>query len=156
MANRKQPLLKAVEYNWGLKGPGDWSEVRWCVFYDGSYEVILVFNPSYEAFDDAWERNERPEPVKKKTTGRMADEAFSKLREAVKCGLWKDPSPDIDACDGTAWEIESCREDGGIENTSGDIGYIYGHRVLETIVRYLPDDGHLYDSSAFISMSRRK
>ena len=38
MANKKQPLLKAVEHNWGLTGPGDWSEVRWLVLYDGSYE----------------------------------------------------------------------------------------------------------------------
>lgn len=33
--------------------------------------------------------------------------------------------------------------------------YIYGHRVLETIVSLLPDDGNLYDSSAFISVSKK-
>ena len=48
MANKKQPLLKAVEHNWGLMGPGDWSEVRWRIFYDGSYEVISTFRPSSE------------------------------------------------------------------------------------------------------------
>ena len=51
MANKKQPLLKAVEHNWGLMGPGDWSEVRWRIFYDGSYEVISTFNPSFESFE---------------------------------------------------------------------------------------------------------
>ena len=155
MANKKQPLLKAVEHNWGLMGPGDWSEVKWRVFYDSSYEVISTFNPSSEAYDDAWKRNERPKPVKKKTTGKMADEAFSKLREAIKCGPWRDPSLDVDACDGVAWEIESYWEDGGIENSSGKLGYIYGHHVLETIVSLLPDDGNLYDSSAFISVSKK-
>ena len=80
MANKKQPLLKAVEHNWGLTGPGDWSEVRWLVFYDGSYEVISTFSPSSEDYDDAWKRNEQPKPVKKKTTGKLADDVISKLR----------------------------------------------------------------------------
>lgn len=85
MANKKQPLLKAVEHNWGLTGPGDWSEVRWLVFYDGSYEVISTFRPSSEDYDDAWKRNEQPKLVKKKTTGKLADDVISKLREAIKC-----------------------------------------------------------------------
>ena len=158
MANKKQPLLKAVEHNWGLMGPGDWSEVRWRIFYDGSYEVISTFNPSFESFEKIEEmlkRHERPKPVKKKTTGRMADEAFPKLCEAIKCEPWRDPSLDVHACDGVAWEIESYREDGSVENTSGKLDYIYGHRVLETIVSLLPDDGNLYDSSAFISVSKK-
>ena len=62
---------------------------------------------------------------------------------------------DVHACDGVAWEIESYREDGSVENTSGKLDYIYGHRVLETIVSLLPDDGNLYDSSAFISVSKK-
>ena len=118
MANKKQPLLKAVEHNWGLTGPGDWSEVRWLVFYDGSYEVISTFRPSSEDYDDAWKRNEQPKPVKKKTTGKLADDVISKLREAIKCEPWRGPSLDVHACDGVAWEIESYREDGSVENTS--------------------------------------
>ncbi len=156
MADKKQLLLKAVEHNWGLMGPGDWSEVKWCVFYDGSYEVITTFNPSFEDYDHVWERNERPKPVKKKTTGKITYEAFSKLQEAIKCEPWRDPSLDVHACDGVAWEIESYREDGGIENTSGKLDYIYGHRILETIVSLLPNDGNLFDNNAFISVSRKR
>ena len=155
MANKKQPFLKAVEHNWGLMGPGDWSEIKWHIFYDGSYEVISTFRPSSEDYDDAWKRNEQPKPVKKKTTGKLADDVISKLREAIKCEPWRDPSLDVHACDGVAWEIESYRKDGSVENTSGKLDYIYGHRVLETIVSLLPDDGNLYDSSAFISVSKK-
>ena len=55
-----------------------------------------------------------------------------------------------------AIDIDHCiREDGSVENTSGKLDYIYGHRVLETIVSLLPDDGNLYDSSAFISVSKK-
>ena len=106
-------------------------------------------------YDDAWKRNEQPKPVKKKTTGKLADDVISKLRESIKCEPWRDPSLDVHACDGVAWEIESYREDGSVENTSGKLDYIYGHRVLETIVSLLPDDGNLYDSSAFISVSKK-
>ena len=53
-----------------------------------------------------------------------------------------------------AWELEAYREDGSIEKTSGKLGYIYGDRVLETIVSLLPQDGNHYDSSAFISINR--
>ena len=177
MANKKQPLLKAVEHNWGLTGPGDWSKVRWRIFYDGSYEVVSTFNPSsddcHDAHDihsapdaycvneaynahndhcvhdtldahnarDAWKRNERPKPVKKTVKGRMTGEAFSKLCDAIKCEPWRDPALDVSACDGVAWEIESYRKDGNIENTSGELDYIYGHRVLETIVSLLPGEG---------------
>ncbi len=153
MGNKKQPLLKAVQYNWDLIGPGDWTEVKWRIFYDGSYEITSTFNASFEDYKNAHERKERPEPEKKKTTGEMADEDFSKLREAIKCEPWRDPFLNVDACDGVAWEIESYREDGGIENTSGKPTYIYFQRVLEEIVSLLPIDGSLYDSSAFISLS---
>ena len=180
MANKKQPLLKAAEHNWGLTGPGDWSKIRWLIFYDGSYEVVSTFNPSsedyqnahdnqdvldancvqkahdnqnanfvhvaHEAHDDqeahnahnAWKRNERPKPAKKTVKGRMTDEDFSRLCAAIKCEPWRDSVVDATACDGVAWEIQSYREDGSIENTSGKLGYIYGHRVLETIVGLLP------------------
>lgn len=176
MANKKQPLLKAAEHNWGLTGPGDWSKVRWLIFYDGSYEVVTTFNPSFEdchdghgvhddhdnqdancvrdaheAHDDqeahnahnAWKRNERSKPVKRTVKGRMTDEDFSRICAAIKCEPWRDSVVDATACDGVAWEIQSYREDGSIANTSGKLGYIYGHRVLETIVSLLPDDGNL-------------
>ncbi len=156
MTNQKRLLLKAIEHNWGLTGPGDWSEVQWNIFYDGTYEVVSFFRPSFEACKNAMERKEQPEFVKKKSTGELDNEVFFKLRETIKQKQWRDPSLEVYAFDGVAWEIESFREDGSIENTSGKLGYIYGHRVLETIVSLLPDDGNLYDSSAFIAFSSKE
>lgn len=155
MPEKRRRLLKAIEHNWGMMDPGDWSEVKWNIFYDGSYEVISTFNPTFEAYEEMLQRDDHPKPVKKKTTGRMDEETFSKLREAMKHEPWRDPTLDVDACDGVAWEIESYEDDGRVRSTSGKLDYIYGHRVLETIVSLLPADGNIYDSSAFVSVSKK-
>ncbi|MBR6426899.1 MAG: hypothetical protein IKS28_03635 [Clostridia bacterium] len=158
MSEKRWRLLKAVEHNWGLIGPGDWTTVQWNIYHDGSYEIISTFNPdtsSREAIEEILKRNELPKPVKKKKTGKMNAKRFSKLREAIKLEPWRDPSLEVGGCDGEAWEIKSYRADGSTENTSGRVDYIYGHRVLEKIVDLLPEDGNLYDSSAYISVSKR-
>ena len=86
----------------------------------------------------------------------MDGAVFAKLQEALKPEPWRDPAIDVFACDGVAWKIESYKEDGSVEKTSGKMGYIYGHSVLETIVDLLPADGALYDSSAFISVGKKE
>ena len=53
MINNTKLLLMAEERNWGLMGPGDWSEVKWRIFRDGSYEVISKFNPTFEDYEKA-------------------------------------------------------------------------------------------------------
>lgn len=156
MSERRYRLLKAIEHNWGLQGPGDWSTVKWDIFNDGFYEVISTFHPSFDDYKEAAVRNERPKPLKKKKTGKMDAETFSNLREALKHEPWRDPSLEVSACDGVAWEIESYGEDGSVRNTSGRLDYIYGHHSLETIVSLLPEDGSLYDSSAFIAIRKKK
>ena len=85
----------------------------------------------------------------------MDEETFAKLKKAIKQKPWRNPSIRCDGCDGVAWQIESYSENGNIENTSGEVDYIYGHRVLETIVSLLPEDGNIYGSSAFVSVSRK-
>ena len=149
---KKQLLLKATEHNWGLTGPGDWSEVEWRIFRDGSYEIVSSFRPSFEAY----ENEGKPRPTKKKSKGIMDGADFAKLQEALKREPWRDPAIDVFACDGVAWEIESYKEEGSVEKTSGKLDYIYGHSVLETIVDLLPADGALYDSSAFISVGKKE
>ena len=67
------------------------------------------------------------------------------------CEPWRDPTPDVYVCDGVAWEIESYNEDGSIDKSSGKLGYIYGHSVLETIVNLLPSDG-TQNSSSVLSL----
>ena len=149
---KKTLLLKAIEHNWGLKGPGDWNTVTWLIYHDASYDIISAFNPTIE--DAEIEESFLPKLVEKKVTGAMESDYFSKLCEAIKIDPWRDPTLDVNACDGVAWELEAYREDGSIEKTSGKLGYIYGDRVLETIVSLLPKDENLYDSSAFISINR--
>ena len=147
MAIKRCLLLKAKEYNWGLLGPGDWSEVEWQVYYDGSFEVISTFNPSFVACKEMLKKDDRPKLVRTKTTGKMNKKTFSKLQEAIKNEPWRDPSLNVSGCDGVAWEIESYSENGSIKHTSGKPDYIYGHRVLETIVSLLPKEGNLYETS---------
>ena len=158
MTKKKQPLLKVIEHNWGLIGPGDWRTVTWLVYHDGSYEVVSSFNPIINDSEELMgmiNRRERPKLVKKQSTGIMEEDAFTILREALMAEPWRDPTLDVHACDGVAWEIESYRADGSIEKSSGKLDYIYGHRVLETIVSLLPGDGDYYDSSAFISVRKK-
>ena len=155
---KKTLCLKAIEHNWGLMGPGDWNTVTWLIYHDGSYDIISAFNPSKkdaEAIIEAFERNEFPKLMEKKASGVMEQDAFSKLGNAIKCEPWRDPTLDVYACDGVAWELEAYSKDGTAEKTSGKLGYIYGHRVLETIVSLLPKDGNLYNSAAYVSVKKQ-
>ncbi len=149
MRKKRCPLLKAIEHNWGLMMPGEWSKVEWLIFPDGSYEIISFFR------ELEW-GEKRTNGTRGKTTGQMDDAAFSKLREALLLDPWRDPSLIVHACDGVAWKIDSYREDGSIEKSSGKLDYIYGHRTLETIVGLLPSDEQLYDSSAFVRIDRNQ
>ena len=147
MKKKRVLLLKAAEHNWDMIGPGEWYKVTWRIFRDGSYEIVSTFNPTYEDYKEEG----MPKPVRKKATGMMEEDAFSKLRKALMCEPWRDPTPDVYACDGVAWEIESYNEDGSIDKSSGKLGYIYGHSVLETIVNLLPSDG-TQNSSSVLSL----
>ncbi len=149
MRKKRCPLLKAIEENWGLMMPGERSKVKWLIFPDGSYEIISFFRE--EARD-----GKRTNETRRKTTGQMDDDAFSKLRDALLLDPWRDPSLIVHAWDGVAWKIESYREDGSVEKSSGKLDYIYGHRTLETIVGLLPSNGQLYTSSAFVSIDRNQ
>ncbi len=83
MEEKSWLLLKAVEHNWGLMGYGDWSEITWHIFNDGSFDIVAAFNPDFKDYKEIREmlgRNELPKPVKKKKTGKMDKEAFQNLR----------------------------------------------------------------------------
>ena len=79
----------------------------------------------------------------------MDEAAFTKLKEAIKKEPWRDPSINRDACDGEAWEINSYKEDGSIDKTSGKLGYIYGQRILEAITELLPLSTEHYEKECF-------
>lgn len=86
----------------------------------------------------------------------MGKIAFARFKRAIEREPWRDPSIFVKAYDGVAWIIESYKENGTIEKTSGELGYIYGHRTLEAIVKLLPKDGNIYDSSAYVSVTKRE
>ena len=154
MAGKRCLLLKAIKHNWGMIGPGSWLEVKWLIFRDGSYEILSVYRPNIVVLtiELMLGKNERSKRVLKRSAGRMNEASFSKLREALMCDPWRDPSLEVVAFDGVAWKIESYRDDGAVEKSSGKLGYIYGHRILETIVSLLPSGGKKYGSSACISV----
>ena len=81
MTKKRYPLLKAVEHNWGLIGPGHWTKVKWLISPDGSYEVVTTFNPSFDAIEEI---EKMSKPTKKKITGQMDNKTLSKLRKALK------------------------------------------------------------------------
>ena len=156
MTINSSPLLKAVMHNWYIVGPKDWVQVEWLVFREGFYEIVSSFKPDIETMKKAIYAHSSWEMVEKRKSGQMDAEMLSKLRAAIKEEPWRDPDLVIEAFDGIAWEIESYCEDGSIDKTSGRCYYIYGHRVLETIVSLLPFDGVDYWSIGYIHSVRRK
>ena len=124
MTEERRLLLKATKHNWGELHPGDWLLKNWLICSDATFEYLVTFRSESK-------------PAKR-TVGKMDKEAFSQLCEAIKREPWRDPSIDVHACDGAAWEIVSYNEDGQVDKTSGELDYIYGHEVLETIVSLLP------------------
>lgn len=146
---RKQMILKAINYNWNMAGPGDWENSTWHVYEDGSYILRSVFRPSSAAYEDSIITKKEPKSTILKISGIMDEAAYIKLKEAIKREPWREPSINHDACDGEAWKITSYKEDGSIEKSSGEIGYIYGNCVLENITRLLPYYGNRYIKDAF-------
>ena len=139
LKKRQGLLLKAVEHNWSEMGPRDWETVTWFVYYDGSYEIIETINPPIhiqKGFDTI--ARCKNGVIVRKRKGTMENKAFSVLKRAMQQDPWKNPVLETDADDGVAWKIESYRDDGRVEKSSGKLGYIYGNRTLERIVSFLP------------------
>jgi len=135
----KHLLLKAVEHNWGLTKCGDWTKTEWRIYYDGSYEIKSSFNLTFDEFEKVMALGKMPKQIEKKTSGIMDREVFINLQSLINQEPWRDPAVNVFACDGVAWEIESYKDDGSIDKTSGDLGYIYGHNTLEAMVSLLPN-----------------
>ena len=131
----KYLLLVAKEYNWSMIGPGDWYLTSWKVFSDGSYRINAWFIP--EENSDKWEKRKR---VRRRYNGKMNQEQFDNLLDLLSIDNWGNPERCIDACDGTAWEIEQYSPNGTVIESSGRIGYIYGDGTLENIVSCLPKE----------------
>ena len=74
----------------------------------------------------------------KKKRGKMRMSSFEKMLAAMETDPWRTPGLDIQACDGEGWKIEMYGPDGTVIRSSGELGYIYGEQVLETIASLLP------------------
>ncbi len=157
----KYLMLKAVKHNWGLMKMGSWVSKTWSVFSDGTYEIRSEYGPvfsdeEYQYYVSTGKIQELLQKDIHTVTGRMDDRAFSLLKTQMNRKPWKDLLVECYACDGVAWEIEEYGENGSVINTGGQLGYIYGQKVLESIVHSLPHCEPGFGTSAYVSIDRMK
>ena len=136
-------ILKAEIHNWSMKGPGSWDTATWYVFNTGSYRLETSEIPTENEIDKimaAQESRGDPDRFRRRSVkkGVLSEEKLPELANTMERKPWRDPSIICDACDGEAWVITQFAEDGSIVQTSGEVDYIYGNRILETIVSLLP------------------
>ena len=143
-------FLKAVEHNWSLHGPGDWNIVEWEIYYDHTYATKVSFIPKRD--QKTYESIDVPPII---NTGKLNHRAFSDLETLLKTKTWRDPKIVIHACDGVAWKIEYYSSDGKIINSSGKLGYIYGEKLLEDIVKLLAELQRPYGAPAYINVKNK-
>ena len=115
-------LLKAVERNWVLMGPGSWEKRSWKIHRDGTYQMKTTYRPM-----------ESDDPIPDQTEeGALSDEQMEKLQECIDA-YWSDAA--TDACDGSAWEFKLYQDDTVIRHR--ETGHIYGIEPFESIAALL-------------------
>ena len=118
--------LEISRYNWGLKGPGSWDNMKWEIFDD------LSVIKTDEYLDN---ENPRQNSNKKETSNYVIkQEDYDVLMGNVT--LAKTINEVVDACDGEAWTFIEYNDDGSIKWMRG-ARYIYGLEPLEKISNYL-------------------
>ena len=116
-------LLKAVERNRGLMGPGSWEKRSWKIHTDGTYRMKTTYCPM-----------DPDDPIPDQTEeGELSDEQMEKLQECIDA-YWSNVTPE--ACDGSAWEFKLYHDDMVIRHR--EIGYICGIEPFESIAALLP------------------
>lgn len=152
-------ILKAEIHNWSLTGPGSWETATWYVFNTGSYRLECSEIRTEEEIEDylaARESHGDPDRFRRHSVkrGRIAEKKLSELVNAMEQKPWRDSSIICDACDGEAWVITQFAKDGSIVQTSGEEDYIYGRRILETLVSLLPYSND-FCSNAYIHEDKK-
>ena len=112
-------ILKATQYNWGLKYPGCWESRSWLIYDDGKCEITVCYVHS--------------EPFYKKES--VSSVMLSRLKNLCH-KKWEKKR--IYACDGSAWTITAYDEGKPIQSTGPHPRYIYHLKVLEEIASLLP------------------
>lgn len=155
---KEQLLLKAVKHNWGMLGPGRWRTVTWKLYRDRTCVVEAEFVLRRDKDDDFPEAQSFLNLMKKREIHsrrvKMPSKQFERLCAELEKEPWRDPDLLCDACDGEAWKIEQYSPDGNIIRSSGEMGYIYGNLVLESIASLLPFDME-FGASAYIRVLKR-
>lgn len=158
---KKTKMLEATEYNWDLMELGDWRTVTWIINHDMSYSITTEYlpecDPNSKDFIELWDpdSNDFSELVKKTENGVMDEAEFTELLEKLNTKLWRNPDIQINACDGSAWQITYYSSDGKVINSSGKLDYIYGEEVLENIVSRLPQTEEEHDANAFVYVTKK-
>ena len=161
----KYLILKAVEHNWDMLGPGSWETITWSIFSDGSYKIREKRIPRHtaekalEIIHSTGNFEEYKRIIRKREyttlSGYMKEDSFFTLKKYLEANQWRDPSIDCYACDGVAWTFEYFDSDGKTIKTSGKLGYIYGHSTLENIAAILPSIRN-YGANAFVSVTKKQ
>ena len=131
-------LLLAEDHNWGFKRAPCWESTTWRVFSDRSYEIESQYLRKPD--EDELQRISSYSQLilTKKKRGKMRMSSFEKLLAAMETDPWRTLGLDVQACDGEGWKIEMYDPEGIVIRSSGELGYIYGEPVLETIASLLP------------------
>lgn len=117
-------LFRAEKHNWGLHGYGDWEAIDWFIYSDRSYEVKVHYS-GHEKDCDV-----------KVIKGYLRKERFSRLLETIADDWLANITSS--GCDGVTWQFMQYTPDGTVMKSSGEMGYIYGQKVLEQIALLLP------------------
>ena len=155
---KEKLLLKAVKHNWGMTQPGQWKSVTWKLYDDHTCFVQAVYLPRWDKDDDFSEVQSIQDLLKKMEIHsrrvKMPGKLFDSLCAELEKEPWRDPDLICHACDGEAWKIEQYSPDGNIIRSSGEMNYIYGHPILESITSLLPC-AEQFGSSAYIEVQKR-
>ena len=144
-------MLKAVECNWSLHSAGDWISTEWEIYYDHTYVTKVNFVPKYDR-----ETHQKINVAPIINEGKLDDIIFSDLEKLLKTKEWRDPNLNIRAYDGVAWKIDYYSSDGNILNSSGKLGYIYGEKLLEDIVKVLSEMQKPYGAPACVKVEKQQ
>ena len=119
-------LLKAVERNWGLIGPGSWEKHTWKINEDGTYMRKTTYRPVDPDGMETWEES---------AEGALLPEQIETLKKCID-EYWNNDM--ADACDGTAWEFKLY--DHGTVIRHRELGYIDGIEPYESIAALLTEE----------------
>ena len=113
-------IFMAERQNWGLIGPGAWDTMTWTINNDGSYRIHTECI-GMDSCDDY---------------GQLSEQQMQSFYAVIR-GKWRNTAIACVGCDGEAWEMRRYSLAGNLVNSSGKLGYIYGHEKLEKIAEYL-------------------